>query len=147
MDFRIVDAGESELAGIERIEKLCFSMPWTEAQIRSQLPDGGHIFLAAVEGGEVLGYAGAMLAADEGYISNVAVSPGHRRLGIGGRLLDEMTARGRALDLAFLTLEVRKTNTAARELYRSRGFADVGVRKNYYESPREDAILMTLFLK
>jgi ribosomal-protein-alanine N-acetyltransferase len=61
--------------------------------------------------------------------------------------MDEMTARGRKAGLAFITLEVRRSNAAARELYRGKGFIDVGERKNYYESPREDAILMTLFLK
>ena len=148
MTFRIIDAGEPQLPGIERLEELCFSMPWTREQIKSQLPDGEHIFLAAVdEDGAVEGYAGAMIAADEGYISNVAVDPEKRRLGIGSALMDEMTARGRKAGLAFITLEVRRSNTAARELYRGKGFIDVGERKNYYESPREDAILMTLFLK
>ena len=76
MDFSIADAGSGAVAGIERLEKLCFSVPWTAEQIISQLPDENHFFITAVDsGGSVLGYVGAMLAADEGYISNVAVDP------------------------------------------------------------------------
>jgi ribosomal-protein-alanine N-acetyltransferase len=146
--FRITDAGEAQLEGIERLEKLCFSMPWTREQINSQLPDKEHIFLTAVgEDGAVAGYAGAMIAADEGYISNVAVDPEKRRAGIGGALVSELIARCRARQLAFVTLEVRKSNGPARALYAKYGFSDVGERKNYYDLPRENAILMTLFLK
>ena len=88
-----------------------------------------------------------MLAADEGYISNVAVDPEHRRQGIGGALIAELVRRAQERSLVFLTLEARESNAPARALYAQHGFSDVGVRKNYYEKPREDAILMTLFLK
>ncbi|HNX99921.1 MAG TPA: ribosomal protein S18-alanine N-acetyltransferase [Oscillospiraceae bacterium] len=147
MAFRVIDADAGLLPGIERIEQECFSVPWTMAQLTGQLPDGEHLFLAAVdEAGAVAGYVGAQLAADEGYISNVAVSPAYRRLGVGGALIDALKERASARTLAFLTLEVRETNAAARALYEKHGFTVVGRRKNYYEKPREDAILMTLFL-
>lgn len=147
-DFVITDAEGRHVPDIERLEKLCFSMPWTAAQIQSQLSDESHIFIAALSPDDrVLGYVGAMLAADEGYISNVAVDPEHRRQGIGGALIAELVRRARERALAFLTLEARASNAPARALYAQHGFADVGVRKNYYEKPREDAILMTLFLK
>ena len=148
MTFRIIDAGEPQLPGIERLEELCFSMPWTREQIKSQFPDGEHIFLAAVdEDGAVEGYAGAMIAADEGYISNVAVDPEHRRQGIGGALIEKLVSMAAERGLAFLTLEARASNAPALALYEKYGFRPVGRRKNYYEKPREDAILMTLFLK
>lgn len=80
MAYRIIDVNAALIPDIERLERLCFSVPWTAEQIRSQLPDGEHLMLAAVnDSGEVLGYVGAMCAADEGYISNVAVAPEARR--------------------------------------------------------------------
>ena len=84
---------------------------------------------------------------DEGYISNVAVSAGYRRQSVGDRLIDALVARGRDLRLSFLTLEVRRSNDPATALYAKHGFVPVGVRKNYYVKPKEDAILMTLYLK
>lgn len=148
MAYRIIDANEALIPGIERLERLCFSVPWTAEQIHSQLPDGEHLMLAALnDSGEVLGYIGAMRAADEGYISNVAVAPEARRQGIGDALIDRLVRKSAERQLAFLTLEVRESNAPARALYRKHGFSDAGVRKNYYEKPRENAILMTLFLK
>lgn len=133
-----------DLPQIIALEALCFSAAWTEEMLRAQLTDG-HVFLAAVENGEVLGYAGLQYVLDEGYISNVATAPSRRREGIGGMLLSALKERAAALGLAFLTLEVREGNLPARRLYEKHGFSDVGRRKGYYECPREDAILMTCF--
>lgn len=143
----IIDATENEVPQIAQIEKLCFSDPWTEEQIASQRTGENHVFLAAVEAGETLGYISLMHVLDEGYIGNVAVAPEHRRRGLGRELVEAMTARARQLELAFLTLEVREGNLPARSLYARCGYRDVGLRKNYYEKPRENAVLMTLELK
>lgn len=148
MDFEIKDAEARHVEGVERLEKLCFSVPWTKEQICSQLSDDKHIFIVAQSfDGAVLGYVGLMYVLDEGYISNVAVDLDLRRNGIGDALITEMTDRAKRLDLSFLTLEVRESNAAARRLYEKHGFSDVGLRKNYYAFPKENAILMTLFLK
>lgn len=148
MEYRIIDAEERHIDDIEEIERLCFSLPWTKEQLRGQLRNGQHEFLAAVDKEErPLGYVGMMYVLDEGYISNVAVAGEHRRLGIGDALIETLEERAEALSLAFLTLEVRAGNTAAIRLYEKHGFAQVGRRKNYYELPREDALLMTKFLK
>ena len=123
-------------------------MPWTIEQLRSQMKDSQHEFIAALDDeGRVLGYGGMMYVLDEGYISNVAVAPEARRQGIGRDLIKELMARAAALDLAFVTLEARCSNAAAIALYEKQGFVPVGKRKNYYDFPREDAILMTHFLK
>ena len=82
MGMTIIDAEESMIPQLAALEEQCFSMPWTEQQLRSQLPDASHEFIAAVDGGRVLGYVGMMFVLDEGYISNVAVSPECRRQGI-----------------------------------------------------------------
>ena len=84
---------------------------------------------------------------DEGYINNVAVREEYRKQGIASALLDVFIRFGKAHQLAFLTLEVRASNAAAIALYQKHGFEQVGRRKNYYEDPKEDAILMTLTFK
>ena len=146
-DFRIINAAEEHLQQIEQMESSCFSMPWTLDMLRSQLPDDRHEFLVAERDGEVLGYVGMMYILDEGYISNVAVSPEQRRQGIADTLINALMGKAAALELAFVTLEVRASNTPAIELYKKHGFVPVGQRKNYYDLPREDAILMTRFLE
>lgn len=145
--IRVADAGLCHIDAIEAMEKRCFSVPWTRDMLIKQLPDDMHIFLAAVDdNGEAVGYVGLMYVLDEGYISNVAVSPEMRRQGIGNMLIEELILRARAKKLSFVTLEVRETNLAAQRLYKKHGFTEVGRRRKYYERPTEDAILMTRFL-
>ena len=148
MSPRICDASQRHLEALEALEQACFSMPWTRDMLLSQLPDENHEFLAAEdESGKLLGYVGMMCVLDEGYISNVAVDPACRRQGIGDLLILELLARAEKRDLSFVTLEVREHNEPAIALYRKHGFSPVGLRKNYYEAPAENAILMTKFLK
>ena len=142
MDYAILDAAARHLPQVERLEQRCFSVPWTEAQLRAQLPDDRHVFLVAERGDEVLGYVGLMHVLDEGYISNVAVSPDCRRQGIGAALIAELTRRAGRLELAFLTLEARASNAPAIRLYEKMGFRMVGRRPGYYQNPREDALIL-----
>ena len=148
MEYRIIDTTGAQLEQIEAIERQCFSCPWTLEQLRSQLSDDRHVFLAAVaENGAVLGYVGMMFVLDEGYISNVAVAPDFRRQGVADALISALMMRAEELGLAFVTLEVRAGNEPAKALYAKHGFVPVGRRKNYYDLPKEDAILMTRFWK
>ena len=147
MEFRIVDVSAEHIRQIEEIERDCFSRPWTAEQLKSQMRDAQHEFIAAVGDGRVLGYVGLMYVLDEGYISNVAVHPDARRQGIGDALIDALAAKAAELELAFLTLEVRESNAPAIALYAKHGFHPVGKRKNYYDAPKEDAVLMTCYLK
>ena len=147
MELQIHDAREELLPQVQRIEQQCFSLPWTEAMLRMQLQPDSHVFLTAETEGSVVGYIGMLYVLDEGYISNVAVRPDFRRRGVAEALLRALEERARALRLSFLTLEVRAGNAAAVALYEKRGYRVVGRRKNYYEKPTEDAILMTLTLE
>ena len=117
MEFRIVDVSAEHIRQIEEIERDCFSRPWTAEQLKSQMRDAQHEFIAAVSDGRVLGYVGLMYVLDEGYISNVAVHPDARRQGIGDTLIDALAAKAAELELAFLTLEVRESNAPAIALY------------------------------
>ena len=147
MDFCVADAAIAHIEAIEELEKQCFSQPWTREQLISQLPDERHEFLAALHEGQPVGYVGMMCVLDEGYIANVAVSPACRRQGIADALIAELLRRAISRELAFVTLEVRAGNEAAKALYAKHGFVPVGTRKKYYASPTEDAVLMTKFLK
>ena len=147
MEYIIADALEAELDQLEEIEHECFSVPWTRQQLLSQMPDESHVFLTARSGGDTLGYVGMAYVLDEGYISNVAVRACARRQGIGDALIDALSAKAEELELAFLTLEVRESNAPAIALYAKHGFHPVGKRKNYYDAPKEDAVLMTCYLK
>lgn len=145
--IRIVDTRPEHLDDILLMEQQCFSVPWTRDQLAAQMSDSMYIFLAAEdESGRAVGYVGLMYVLDEGYISNVAVSPSRRREGIADMLLNELYARAKAKKLSFLTLEVRESNAPAQSLYKKHGYTEVGMRKGYYSLPKEDAVLMTCFL-
>ena len=148
MTMRIVNASPRHLEALEQLEQACFSLPWTREMLLSQLPDDCHEFLVAeAEHGELLGYVGMMTVLDEGYISNVAVEPSRRRQGVADALIAALLDRADLRELSFVTLEVREHNEPAIALYRKHGFTPVGLRKNYYEAPVENAILMTKYLK
>lgn len=146
MSMTIIPAGAEHLDAIAALEEQCFSSPWPRELFVRQMADGRHVLLCALLDGRVAGYAGFEYVLDEGYIGNVAVDAAFRRRGLGRGLIDAMVRKAGELGLAFLTLEVRAGNEPARALYTGRGFQTVGVRKNYYEKPTEDAILMTVFL-
>jgi len=135
---------EEHIPRIAELERACFSRPWSEDSLRGELwNEAAVIIVAEGEDGTVLGYAGLQTVLDEGYITNVAVDPQYRRQGVADELISAFLRFGQA-KLAFLTLEVRASNAPAIALYAKHGFAEVGRRRNYYEAPREDAILMTL---
>ncbi len=141
----VVPMEERHLDTLAEIEKACFHAPWSADMLREELGKG--IFLVAEQDGAVAGYVGCQTVLDEGYITNVAVSPDCRRQGICRALIAELTERAKRAGLAFVTLEARESNAPAITLYEGAGFRRVGVRKNFYTAPAEDAVLMTLFLK
>lgn len=144
MNYQLTPMTAEHIPQIAALEKACFSHPWSEAMLQNELWNDSAVILAAVgEDGTVLGYAGLQTVLDEGYINNVAVSPAFRRQGVAGELLAAFIRFG-AAKLAFLTLEVRASNAPAIALYEKYGFQEAGRRKNYYDDPKEDAILMTL---
>ena len=145
MGYRIIDADKRHIPQLEEIEQQCFSMPWTAQQLKSQLPDDRHVFIVAEDNDRVLGYVGMMYVLDEGYISNVAVRIDCRRLGIGDALIDALERECENKKLSFVTLEVRAGNDPAIKLYSKHGFVPVGLRRNYYDKPTEDALLMTKY--
>ena len=145
MNVRIVPMTADHLDEVAELERICFSVPWSRNMLAEELDNLLSAFLVALDDNDrVVGYAGVQVILDEGYITNVAVRPECRRQGIAGKLLQVFLDFAKANHLAFLTLEVRASNYDAIALYGSRGFRSVGRRKNYYEHPKEDAIIMTL---
>ena len=145
MHVRIVPMNSDHLDEVAELERICFSVPWSRNMLAEELDNLLSAFLVALDDEDkVVGYAGVQIILDEGYITNVAVRPECRRQGIAAKLLQVFLDFAKANKLAFLTLEVRASNYDAIALYGSRGFRSVGRRKNYYEHPKEDAIIMTL---
>ena len=133
MYYQIVPMDRSHIEQIARLEQACFSSPWTENMLADALFDTQASFIVAEdEEGNVLGYAGLHVIVDEGYNASA--------------LLDVFCRFGE-VNLAFLTLEVRASNQAAIALYEKHGFTQAGLRKNYYDKPREDAVLMTRYFE
>ncbi len=148
MEYSIVDAQARHIPQLEELEKQCFSVPWTGYQLKGQLKDNNHEFIVAESSeGEVLGYVCMTYVLDEGDISNVAVKPEHRRLHLGTELIAALINRAEALGIVRISLEVRENNYPAQKLYSNFGFNPAGLRKNYYEFPKENAIIMVKSMK
>ena len=144
MHVCIVPMTADHLDEVAELERVCFTTPWSRNMLAEELDNYLSAFLVALDDNDkVAGYAGLQAVLDEGYITNVAVRPDCRRQGIAGKLLQVFLDFAKGNHLAFLSLEVRASNYDAIALYGSRGFRSVGRRKNYYEHPREDAIIMT----
>lgn len=130
------------LPEVARIERESFSVPWSEQAFEDTLPMENVIFYIAAVGEEVAGYCGIYLAADEGEITNIAVAAAYRRHKIAEMLLQETVAKAREKGAERIFLEVRSRNDPAIKLYLKSGFRQIGMRKNYYTAPDDDALVM-----
>lgn len=132
---------------LAEIEQLCFAVPWSKKQLLEELENPLGSYFVAVEDGRVLGYIGSQTVIDETCVMNVAVRPDCRGRGLGSLLMEALVKDCLEKGSRLLTLEVRVSNEPALALYRAFGFQQVGLRKGYYEKPREDAIIMTKFFQ
>ena len=132
----------SHVAQIAQLEKICFSDPWSEKSIASELNNELAFWLTAMEGEQVAGYIGSQTVMDESDMMNVAVHPDFRRKGIAEALVNALVEALKSKGSRCLTLEVRASNVPAITLYEKLGFSEIGRRKNYYRNPREDALIL-----
>lgn len=132
----------SHVAQIAELEKICFSDPWSEKSIASELNNELAFWLTAIEGDLVAGYIGSQTVIDETDMMNVAVHPDFRRKGIAEALVNALVEALKSRGSRCLTLEVRASNVPAITLYEKLGFSQIGRRKNYYRNPREDALIL-----
>lgn len=132
-----------DLGRVMEIEHQSYTMPWTDATFRGLLRRAdADLFVAETAEGALAGYAVAWAVLDQGELGNVAVAPEWRHRGIAHHLLDAVIRRCNERGVKELFLEVRVSNSTARQLYLSYGFRDVGRRRNYYMEPVEDALVM-----
>ena len=129
---------------VAALEAESFSSPWSPRTFPRLLDRPGAELRVVEEEGGIVAYGVLWCILDEGELANIAVAPTARGRGVGQRLLDHFVevARGRGVHRLFL--EVRESNEVALRLYRSRGFVEIGRRRNYYERPREDALVLEL---
>lgn len=141
--MEIIRPWEIHMDMIYEIEKSSFGDPWTKDDFRQSLKNRDYLFLAAVCDGTVWGYILGSVNGDYGYIDNLAVSPEHRRQGIGEMLLNKFFEYAENSEYCCgVSLEVRESNLPAISLYRKTGFTEAGKRIKFYSSPVEDALIM-----
>ena len=138
----IVKMNADHVAQIAELEKVCFSDPWSEKSIASELSNDLAYWLAAVEGETVAGYIGSQTVMGETDMMNVAVHPDFRRKGIAEALVNALVEALKEQGSHSLTLEVRASNEPAQKLYEKLGFIMIGKRPRYYHNPREDAMIL-----
>lgn len=144
--INITDLRSEDVEKVAEIEKMCFSKPWSENSFKNALNDSNSKFFVARLGSDIVGFSGMYIAAGaEGYVYNIAVNPLFRKKGIGTILTKKLINYAKENNLEFLSLEVRKSNNSATSVYEKCGFEKVGTRKNFYESPVEDALIMTFY--
>lgn len=143
MNIRLM--AEEDVESVSNIEMQLFSKPWTKQDFLNSMSDRHNIYLVAENDQcEVVGYCGIWGVLDEGQITNVAVRPEEQGIGIGYKMLQELISIGRNEGLSQFTLEVRVSNEKAIRLYQKLGFEEEGIRKEFYDKPVEDAIIMWL---
>lgn len=140
MDYILMN--ESHIQPIAELEKICFTDPWSENSIRTELGNALSLWIVAEEEGSLAGYVGSQSVLGWADMMNLAVAPDYRRQGIGEKLVEELIFRLKANNVTCLTLEVRQSNIPAIQLYQKMGFTEVGRRPGYYHKPREDALIL-----
>ena len=130
------------VAHVAALEQECFSAPWSENAISSELQNPLATWFVAMDEGEFAGYVGSQAVMGEADMMNLAVKPSHRRQGIAEGLVNALVASLKDQEVYSLTLEVRVSNNAAIALYEKLGFIQVGRRPGYYCKPKEDALIL-----
>ncbi len=138
----IVPMNESHVAQIAALERKCFSDPWSEKSISSELANAYSLWLVEEQDGKVAGYVGSQSVPPEADVMNLAVAPDCRKQGLGKALMQELMRRLRENGMESLSLEVRESNSSALALYTKLGFRQVGKRPRYYVNPTEDALIL-----
>lgn len=138
----LVKMEQAHVSQVAELEKICFSDPWSENSVASELSNPLSLWLVALEGERVAGYIGSQSVQGESDMMNVAVHPDFRRQGIGEKLVLGLVEALKEGQNHSLTLEVRASNMPAIALYKKLGFEQVGLRPKYYRNPREDALIL-----
>lgn len=141
--IEFIEADASHLDGIMTVEKKCFTAPWTKNMFLSEMYNENTRLYVLLENAVIVGYISLFKVLDEIHVNNIAVDPQYQRKGYASLIMDRSLEISKELSAAHVTLEARRSNIPAIELYRKYGFEILGFRKNYYKNPKEDAIIMT----
>lgn len=142
--FEIKPMAQEHIAALAELERICFGeLAWNEQGLSDELTNDTAHFLVAESGKDIAGYMGIFVVMESCYVSNVAVFPAYRRRGCARQLIEAASALAKKLGAESISLEVRPSNKAAIALYTALGFEEIGLRKNFYRSPQEDALIMT----
>ena len=133
---------QNAVPAIAELERQCFTDPWSENSIASEVDNPLSYWLVAEDDGRIAGYVGSQSVLDTADMMNLAVSPDYRRQGIGQALVNALADHLRQKNVIALLLEVRVSNEPAIALYQKLGFVQVGRRPRYYHNPREDALIL-----
>ena len=143
-EIKLIDLADEHVASVAELERLCFSNPISESNIKSILLGGvgkGFVCLDS-QSNTAVAYGGVMVVADEAQILNIATHPSFRGRGLARRVVERITEHCQGAGVSFITLEVRESNEIAISLYKSCGFYEVGRIKQYYKHPNEDALIL-----
>ncbi|MBQ8638388.1 MAG: ribosomal protein S18-alanine N-acetyltransferase [Lachnospiraceae bacterium] len=138
---------DEDIPAVAELEQVCFSEPWSQKSLKESLGNTNYRMLTAKMDGKTIGYVSTYLVADELNIANLAVDPAYRRMGIGWALLLSTIHLAKQNRLSTIYLEVRVSNQAAIALYEKAEFERCGIRKNFYDNPKEDGMMMRLDLE
>ena len=141
--IHILEMTTEHIKEVHKIEEDCFSIPWSEKSFYDELTKNKMaIYIVAKEDDEIVGYGGMWHVINEGHITNIAVKKQHRKKGIGTKIINALIEIAKEKEMIGITLEVRVSNDIAKSLYKKSGFIIEGIRKEYYDDNKEDAIVM-----
>ena len=141
--FKIMPLQLDHIDGVLQVDSLSFSIPWSRTSFEKEAVQNDLArYVVAVDRGKVVGYAGVWIIAGEGQITNIAVHPDFRGKGTACKMLEALIDICRSEGVSDMTLEVRKSNMAAINLYKKHGFIEEGIRKQFYADNKEDALIM-----
>lgn len=141
-DVTVERMNSFNILGVKEISDLSFSSPWSLLSMEKELINKNAIYIVVKLGSKVVAFGGMWIIFDEGHITNIAVHPDFRRNNFGDIVVENLFKIAKDKNMASLTLEVRSSNIAAINLYKKHNFSVEGIRKNYYQSPREDGYIM-----
>lgn len=144
--MKIKKLDKADVSDIYEIEKSCFAKPWEKSVIEGTVAQKNYIYFGAYDGDTLIGYGSAAVIHKECYVNRIAVISSSRKQGAGSAVVSAIVDYCKAECDEFVSLEVRKSNAAAIALYQKHGFEKVGERRDFYENPTENALIMTLRL-
>ena len=141
--FNLRRMGNEDIDAVIEVEKRCFKDPWSRESFENEMNNNDlSRYVVVEEEGQIVGYGGVWIIVDEGHVTNIAVHPDKRRRGYGKDIVRGLIDLACKEDVYNMTLEVRKSNIAAQELYKKYGFENCGIRPKYYQDNQEDAVIM-----